>query len=75
MIRWTSGLHRPKWNGEEGDEWLDGRGDRGGRVETVKEENMVTNAVNNILGQNPMGVFHNVAGEYDDRVEWNGTGR
>ena len=26
-----------------------------GEVETITEENMVTNAVNNILGQNPMG--------------------
>ena len=44
-----------------------------GEVETITEENMVTNAVNNILGQNPMGVFYNAAGEYDDRVEWNGA--
>lgn len=29
-----------------------------GAVETVTEENMVTNAVNNILGSNPMGVFY-----------------
>ena len=27
-------------------------------VETVTEENMVTNAVNNILGLNPMGIFY-----------------
>jgi hypothetical protein len=26
-------------------------------VETIVEENMVTNAVNNILGTNPMGFF------------------
>ena len=32
-----------------------------GKVETITEENMVTNAVNNILGQNPMGVFYNAA--------------
>ena len=44
-----------------------------GEVETITEENMGTNAVNNILGQNPMGVFYNAAGEYDDRVEWNGA--
>lgn len=44
-----------------------------GAVETVTEENMVTNAVNSILGLNPMGVFYNAAGEYDDRVEWNGA--
>ena len=29
-----------------------------GDVETVTEENMVTEAVNNILGMNPMGVFY-----------------
>lgn len=27
-------------------------------VETIVEENMVTNAVNNILGLNPMAVFY-----------------
>ena len=26
-------------------------------TETVTEENMITNAVNNILGLNPMGTF------------------
>ena len=34
-------------------------------VERVQEENMVTNAVNHILGLNPMGIFYSVAGEYD----------
>ena len=29
-----------------------------GEVETAVEENMVTEAVNNILGMNPMGVFY-----------------
>ena len=29
-----------------------------GEVETVAEENMVTDAVNHILGLNPMGVFY-----------------
>ena len=29
-----------------------------GAVETVTEENMVTEAVNDILGLNPMGVFY-----------------
>ena len=29
-----------------------------GEVEAVTEENMITNAVNNILGSNPMGVFY-----------------
>lgn len=38
-------------------------------VETVAEENMVTNAVNNILGLNPMGVFYEV-GESIDGIKW-----
>lgn len=42
-------------------------------VETITEENMVTNAVNNILGLNPMGVFYAATGEYDDAVLWNGS--
>ena len=29
-----------------------------GRVEKVEKENMVTNAVNHLLGLNPMGVFY-----------------
>ena len=29
-----------------------------GEVESVTEENMVTEAVNDILGMNPMGVFY-----------------
>lgn len=37
-------------------------------VETVTEENMVTNAVNNILGLNPMGIFYAASGQYDDAV-------
>lgn len=40
-------------------------------VETVTEENMITNAVNNILGINPMGIFYAAIGEYDDAVLWN----
>lgn len=40
-------------------------------VETVTEENMITNAVNNILGINPMGIFYAATGEYDDAVLWN----
>lgn len=40
-----------------------------GEVETVAEENMVTNAVNNILGLNPMGVFYE-AGDSIDGIEW-----
>lgn len=37
-------------------------------VERVQEENMVTNAVNHILGLNPMGIFYSVAGEYDSMI-------
>lgn len=40
-------------------------------VETIREENMVTNAVNHLLGLNPMGVFYKVSGEYDDMLLWN----
>lgn len=39
-------------------------------VTTVTEENMVTNAVNHILGLNPLGVFYE-AGESIDGVKWN----
>ena len=39
-------------------------------TETVTEENMVTNAVNNILGINPFGVFYN-AGDTLSELEWN----
>lgn len=42
-------------------------------TEIVTEENMVTNAVNNILGLNPMGIFYNATGEYDDSLMWNGN--
>lgn len=42
-------------------------------VETFTEENMVTNAVNNILGLNPMGIFYAASGQYDDAVLWNDT--
>ena len=43
-----------------------------GAVETVTEENMVTNAVNNILGSNPMGVFYSEV-ELADVLAWNGS--
>ena len=33
-----------------------------GTVETYSETNMVTNAVNDILGVNPMGVMYKAAG-------------
>lgn len=42
-----------------------------GTVETVSETNMVTNAVNDILGVNPMGVMYKAGGEYDDSLTWN----
>lgn len=44
-----------------------------GVVETVQETNMITEAVNNILGQNPMGIYLKASGEYDNSVLWNGT--
>lgn len=34
-------------------------------VETITEENMVTNVVNHLLGINPMAAMYNAAGEYD----------
>ena len=43
-----------------------------GAVETVTEENMVTNAVNNLLGSNPMGVFYSEV-ELADVLAWNGS--
>jgi len=42
-----------------------------GNVETVSETNMVTNAVNDILGVNPMGVMYKAGGKYDDSLTWN----
>lgn len=42
-----------------------------GAVETVTEENMITEAVNNILGFNPMGIFYAATGEYDNAIVWN----
>nr|WP_287082254.1 hypothetical protein [Blautia sp. LMAG:36] len=34
---------------------------------------MITEAVNNILGLNPMGIYLKASGEYDNSVLWNGT--
>lgn len=45
--------------------------DAGTVVERIEEQNMVTNAVNHILGLNPMGIFYSVAGEYDTCLLWN----
>lgn len=41
-------------------------------VETITEENMVTEAVNNILGLNPMGVYFSET-EYDSGGVWTGN--
>lgn len=43
-----------------------------GDVETVTEENMVTEAVNHILGMNPMGVFYSEE-RLADVMSWNDT--
>ncbi|RRK33443.1 hypothetical protein EBB54_20390 [Schaedlerella arabinosiphila] len=42
-------------------------------VETVTEENMITETVNNILGLNSMGIFYAATGEYDEALLWNGN--
>jgi len=42
-----------------------------GDVETYTEENMVTNAVNNILGANPLGLFYNVTSGSNTMLDWN----
>ena len=42
-----------------------------GTVETIRESNMVTNAVNHLLGLNPLGIFYKASGQYDDMVLWN----
>lgn len=42
-----------------------------GEVERMEETNMVTNAVNHILGLNPMGIFYAASGEYDSHLIWN----
>ena len=42
-----------------------------GTVETVSETNMITNAVNDLLGSNPMGLFYHTAGRYDTEMNWN----
>jgi hypothetical protein len=44
-----------------------------GEVETIEESNMVTNAVNNLFGINPMGIFLNAGGQYDGQLVWNGN--
>ena len=42
-----------------------------GTVEIIRESNMVTNAVNHLLGLNPLGIFYKASGQYDDMVMWN----
>ena len=37
-------------------------------VETITEENMLTEAVNNIFGLNPMGIFYKATNAYDEGV-------
>lgn len=44
-----------------------------GEVETVKETNMVTNVVNELLGTNPMGVWYKASDDYDNVMAWNGN--
>jgi len=39
--------------------------------EIIENSNMLTEAVNNIFGLNPMGIFYKVTGEYDEAVTWN----
>lgn len=39
-------------------------------VETIVEENMVTNAVNNLFGINPMAVLYSVTDRYDSAFLW-----
>lgn len=39
-----------------------------GQVETVRETNMITDAVNNILGMDPMGIYLKASGEYDSAL-------
>jgi hypothetical protein len=41
-----------------------------GEVQTVEESNMVTEAVNDILGLNPCGVYFDAGGSNDMQVEW-----
>ncbi|MCD8323855.1 MAG: hypothetical protein LUC32_02725 [Clostridiales bacterium] len=42
-----------------------------GDVETYTEENMVTNAVNNILGANPLGIFYSTTDSSYTMLNWN----
>lgn len=42
-----------------------------GAVETIEKDNMITNAVNHLLGLNPMGVFYSASRPYDIHMNWN----
>lgn len=42
-----------------------------GEVDTVVEENMITNSVNNILGINPAGMYLTAGENYDSITNWN----
>lgn len=42
-------------------------------VETITQENMITECVNNILGLNPMGIFYNATDEFDQGMTWRDT--
>lgn len=45
-----------------------------GITETIVEENMVTNAVNDILGSNPMGIFYDAENTYySEEIQWEGN--
>ena len=44
-----------------------------GEVETISETNMVTNAVNNILGMNPVAAWMKTGDEYANMLLWNGN--
>lgn len=45
-----------------------------GITEIVAEENMLTNAVNDILGSNPMGIFYDAENTYySEEIQWQGT--
>ena len=41
-----------------------------GEVETIRESNMITNAVNDLFSTNPFAVFYNT-GNDSDKMEWN----
>ena len=45
-----------------------------GIVTQTEESNMVTEAVNNIVSQNPLGIFYNIGSRTSyDEIDWNGT--